>query len=92
MEMNGWMVGDECEVEVGAFRFLGRRLLLATLARLCYTFHYESRGGWAATTMPGPRIFQFSFSNSRHFDVRLPCLLQLGGNKRQQAFSMECQT
>jgi len=75
---------------------LGRRLLLATLPRLCYTFHYESHGGeradgwwvgWcsASTMNQGPRIFQFSSSNSRHFDVRLFCLLLFLRGKGREA-------
>lgn len=56
-------------------------LLLATLPRHCYTFHYEfssSKAGRNNAQLLRPRrIFQFSCSNSCHIDVFVCSLLSV---------------
>lgn len=61
--------------------YKGGGLLLATLPRHCYTFHYEFSSSKAcrnnAQLLRPRRIFQFSCSNSCHIDVLSAACCQL---------------
>lgn len=67
--------------EEGGGVYKGGGLLLATLPRHCYTFHYEFSSSKAcrnnAQLLRPRRIFQFSCSNSCHIDVLSAACCQL---------------